>query len=159
MVGRIAKRRAGSQTPGGTYTHPHMRQWLQKKLGIMDPRNRILVLTDRGVSLRDTVLERDLWTVAWDDVQQIVAFEVDAYVVDQICLGFAVDASGRLHVADEETPGWEALNGELARRFGVVFEQRFCDVAFPPFARNETVLWRRGDAPPHATGALQSGQQ
>lgn len=118
------------------------REWLQRKMRVKDPRNRVLRVTSRGATLCDRVLGAELWSVKWPDVEEIVAFKIDAVVVDHICLGFVVRGSDAMHVTDEETFGWVELNDELARRFGVHFDTWFHAVAFPPFSENRTVLWR-----------------
>ncbi|HYO78353.1 MAG TPA: hypothetical protein VE010_17980 [Thermoanaerobaculia bacterium] len=120
-----------------------MFKWLRKRLRIANPRDQVLHIGTEGVTLRDDFLDDVLWHVQWGEVQEIVAFKVDAYTVDCICLGFIVPGSSTFPVANEEMKGWDALNNELASRFGVVFDEWFIGVAFPAFARNETVLWRR----------------
>jgi hypothetical protein len=105
------------------------------------PAHRCLEISDQAVSLISSKSGRELWRVVWTNVEQIVAFKVDAMVVDHICLGFRTKGESTLHVTDEETPGWEELLGEISRRFEVPFEDWFRKVAFPAFAENFTVLW------------------
>lgn len=117
--------------------------WLRKKLRITSPSDRVLHVTAEGVTLRDRLFDKDLWDMRWSDVETIVAFKIDQMTVDCICLGFHVTGSTTMWIADEETRGWDTLNRELAKRFGVRFEEWFGRVAFPAFATNETLLWSR----------------
>jgi hypothetical protein len=68
---------------------------------------------------------------------------VDALTVDHMCLGFRRRGEDTYLVTDEDTVGWEELNAELLRRFGVDVGNRYADIALPPFATNWTVLWAR----------------
>lgn len=126
----------------------HVGDWLRKKLNIPSPRDRVLHVDSEGVTLRDRLFDKRLWQVRWSDVERIVAFKIDAMIVDHICLGFYVTSSSTMWITDEETSGWDTLNHELATRFGVVVEQWLGDVAFPAFATNEIVLWRRSSSVP-----------
>jgi hypothetical protein len=108
-----------------------------------EPQHRRLLVTPDRVSLFSAKSGRDLWSFRWDELDEVVAYKVDAVVVDHICLGFRTQGDGTFHVTDEETPGWLELNDELSKRFGITESGWFGDVAFPAFARNWTILWQR----------------
>lgn len=78
--------------------------WLRKKLHVTSPRDRVLQVGAEGVTLRDRLFDKDLWHVRWNDREQILAFKIDAYIVDRICLGFHVTDSSTVWITDEETP-------------------------------------------------------
>lgn len=107
-----------------------------------EPRFRRLDVTSHGVRLTSSKSGRDLWTVRWDELDEVVAYKVDAAIVDHVCLAFRKRGEDSFHVADEETAGWEELNGALEERFGIEKSRWFGDVALPAFAENWTVLWR-----------------
>jgi hypothetical protein len=108
------------------------------------PKHRRIHVSDEGVALVSAKSGRDLWRVAWDQLEQIVAFKVDAITMDHICLGFRQAGDSTLHVTDEDTPGWNLLCDQLSGRFGVAREAWFAEVASPAFAQNLTVLWSAG---------------
>jgi hypothetical protein len=119
-------------------------------------------LTASGSELVHRKTNEVFWSIRWDDVEEIVAFKVDAIVVDHICLGFRRSGETEFVVADEETPGWQELNDQLSQQFGVAFDQWFEIVAFPAFVENRITLWSRsaGPLPRHATdgSALQPNE-
>ena len=120
-----------------------MLKWLRRSRQLGRSPERVLRVSGDGVELADAVIGDTLWRFKWAELQEIVAFKVDGFTVDHICLGFRDGAGSLLHVTDEDTPGWRELNDELAARYGVVFESWFASVAFPAFKENWTVLWTR----------------
>jgi len=107
-----------------------------------EPRYRRLDVSPDGVRLTSSKSGREIWTVRWDELDEIVAYKVDAMIFDHICLAFRKRAEDSFHVTDEETAGWEDLNRALAERFGIEESRWHGDVAAPAFAENWTVLWR-----------------
>lgn len=107
-----------------------------------DPQYRRLDVGPDGVRLTSSRSGREIWAVQWDQLDEIVAYKVDALTVDHVCLALRIKGEGSFHVTDEETAGWEALNGALAERFGVEKSLWHGEVASPAFAENWTVLWR-----------------
>jgi hypothetical protein len=85
-----------------------------------------------------------LWQVRWTELDEIVAFKVDAMTVDHVCLGFRERGTTVFHVTDEDTPGWAELREALEARFALDVENWFSRVASSAFAENRTVLWRAG---------------
>jgi hypothetical protein len=102
-----------------------------------------LTVTSSKVVLHDRADGPELWSLDWEEVDEIVAYKVDALTVDHICLGFRRRGEDTYLVTDEDTAGWEKLNAELLRRFGVDVGSRYADIALPPFATNWTVLRAR----------------
>ena len=86
---------------------------------------------------------RVLWQICWDEVIRICAYKVNAYIVDYIVVAFMVDGQSSYNCCTEDLVGWQELNVELARRFGLKMEDWWPGVAFPPMAENFTVLWER----------------
>ena len=86
---------------------------------------------------------RVLWQICWDEVIRICAYKVDAYVVDQIVIGLMVDCETGYYCCTEDLIGWDKLNAELGRRYGVKMDDWWPGVAFPPMVENFTVLWER----------------
>jgi hypothetical protein len=107
------------------------------------PPHRRIEVSDTGVRLLSAKSGRVLWAVRWDSVEDIIAYKVDAVIVDHICIGLREHGETRVCVADEDTPGWSELNLTLEKRFGLVQASWFPGVAFPPFAENWTTLWTR----------------
>jgi len=89
------------------------------------------------------VLPNDKTTVRWADVKEIVAFKVDLFAVDLICIAFRVSDDGEYFEIDEEMPGYKALLEALPATFPGIRTDWFSEVAFPAFATNATSLWRR----------------
>lgn len=107
-----------------------------------DPRYRRLDVGSDGVRLTSSRSGREIWAVQWDQLDEIVAYKVDALVVDHVCLAFRKRTEDSFHVTDEETPGWGELNDALAERLGVEKSRWSAGVERPPFAESWTVLWR-----------------
>jgi hypothetical protein len=108
-----------------------------------EPQYLRLDVSSDSVRLTSSKSGREIWTVRWDELDEIVAWKADAMVVDHICLAFRKGTEDSFHVTDEETAGWEDLNSALAERFGIEKSRWHGDVAAPAFAENWMVLWRR----------------
>lgn len=106
------------------------------------PAHRQLAFSRDDLTLFSAKSGRDLWRVRWSQLEEIVAYKVDAITVDHLCLAFRQRGETAFHVTDEETPGWNSLLEELGNRFGAFQETWLTNVAFPPFAENWTVVWR-----------------
>jgi hypothetical protein len=101
----------------------------------------LLEITSEEISLRAGTELRG-W-LRWSDVEQIRAFKVDCYAYDLMCIAVESAAPGAGFVVDEEHPQFRELIGEMGARLSVD-PNWFSKVALPAFARNETVLYRRG---------------
>lgn len=118
----------------------------RRTLRVRDHANQVIRVSGIGLAVEDALLEETVWSVRWDAIEEIVAFKRDMLTVDDLCLGFLPLGGRSYHVCDEDMPGWGEVNGALAARFGIRFEEWFAAVAHPPFAQNLTVLWRRAGA-------------
>ena len=82
-------------------------------------------------------------SVRWDEVVEIVAFKVDQFSFDSVCLTFRHATAPEFVFASENDPGWLLTEIELTKRFPEVNPRWFADVASDPFQRNHQVLWRK----------------
>lgn len=81
--------------------------------------------------------------ILWTDVTTVVAYKRDAYIVDLICLGIAIN-DGTVVEVDEEMNGWNALIEHLPQYLlGCKPKERWwSEVAFPPFVDNVTIIYQ-----------------
>jgi len=119
-----------------------LRRRVQRALRIRSHANHALRVSKEGLRLEDLVLGDILWSIRWDEIDEIVAFKRDMLTVDDLCLGFLPHAATEHYVCDEEMPGWTELLEALETRFDIRFVDWFPIVAHPSFAPNWTVLWR-----------------
>jgi hypothetical protein len=77
------------------------------------------------------------------ELDEIVAYKVDRFVVDVICLAFKSLGTDKLYVVTEDNPRWDQLLEVLQQRLGIVHTSWLRDVALPAFAPNVTTLWKR----------------
>lgn len=98
----------------------------------------LIVADDNGfcVSLDNSVL--------WSDVQKVVAYKRDELTTDLICLEFLL-LDSRLFTLHEELEGWVTFVEGLPQHLPgcPTYADWFRVVAHPPFATNETILWRK----------------
>ena len=99
--------------------------------------NTIVVDAD-GFTLVSTHTSR----VRWEAVSRIVAYKVDLFAVDLICLGFSILSEDLMIETTEEDAGWKNLVAEVEARFRVP-ENWWRTVAFPTFETQWTTLWER----------------
>jgi hypothetical protein len=95
------------------------------------------------MALHKPAIGRDLWSLRWNDVEEIVGFTVDRPVVGLVCLGLKSEHEPDYRIFDAESPGWNDVVGELEKRFDGAIGRRLSDIVGPPFAENFTVLWSR----------------
>ncbi len=83
------------------------------------------------------------WRATWPEVKRITAYKIDLLTVDEIRVDFALQ-DGMTRVITEESPGFEGLMLELARRFPTAsgWHGRVVQPAFAPCV---TVLYERRD--------------
>ena len=108
-------------------------------------REQLLRVTSLGADLMHGTADQIFWSVKWSDIDEIVAFKIDTITFDRVCLALRLQHDGGYVATDEDTPGWNELNQQLLRTFGISFDRWFSVVAFPPFAENRTILWSRAD--------------
>lgn len=99
--------------------------------------------TDHAISLYRRGTEKLLWQIEWQAIEEIIAWKWDLFAVDRICIGFAWARSDVLKMVDEEMIGWDRLQAAIEKRFGVRQSDWWRDVAFPAFAENRRVIWKR----------------
>lgn len=82
--------------------------------------------------------------VAWADVDAILAYKIDAYVVDQIRLGLIVDGGKPLELSEADD-GFQTLVEALPDHLPGCesMGEWWFNVAFPAFERCERVIYRR----------------
>ncbi len=87
-------------------------------------------------------------SVRWTDAVEVFAYKVDLFSVDEIYIGFRVDAAGTHWWVSEAFTGYGKFMEELSRRFPGIRSDWFSPVAFPAFVENRTTLWGEPWAPP-----------
>jgi hypothetical protein len=83
----------------------------------------------------------------WADIQSVVAFKRDLYIVDLMCLAFNTDSAGALELHEEMT-GWQDLVDALPDHLPgcTPFPDWWTVVTFPAFAANPTTIFSRAAA-------------
>lgn len=79
--------------------------------------------------------------VPWSSVREVFAFKHDLFSIDEICLGFRIDASGTYYWAGEGDVGFKELMVEVERRLPGIRTDWFGEVAVPAFSENRTTIW------------------
>jgi hypothetical protein len=86
--------------------------------------------------------EKPAVCVRWVDVQEVFGLKHDLFSIDEICLCFQIDATGRYVWVGEDDGGFVEFRAEAERRFGID-PVWFTKIMQPAFAENRTTLWRR----------------
>jgi len=84
-----------------------------------------------------------LWRATWPEVTRITAYKIDRLTMDEIRVDFVL-RDGTTRVITEDSPGFDELMRELARRFPAVSGWRD-RVVQPAFAPSVSVLYERGE--------------
>jgi hypothetical protein len=97
--------------------------------------DEICVSTGKGLSCVE---------MAWNEIEEVIAFKRDLITTDLICLELRSSQGGAI-VVHEEMNGWEEFCGALSRHLDgmPVYEKWWHSIAIPAFETNTTVLWRR----------------
>lgn len=84
-------------------------------------------------------------TVAYDEVNAIVAYKIDAFTTDLVCCDIETGPPGgeQVRTLHEEIEGFDALMKRFEALPGFYRDWRWT-VIQPPFAENRTLLFRRG---------------
>jgi hypothetical protein len=104
---------------------------------------RVLVVNPRGLALHKPGIGRDLWSLRWSDIEEIVAIKIDRPATDLVCLGLKSEHESDYRIFDREMPGWNDVVNELGKRFDSTIGGRLGDIEDPLLAENFTVLWSR----------------
>ena len=104
-----------------------------------DPAEPVLDFDDLGFSCAG----ESPWRATWPEVKRITAYKIDHLTVDELRVEFALQ-DGIARVITEESPGFEKLMHELARRFRTVSGWH-ARVVQPAFAPSVSVLYEGGD--------------
>jgi hypothetical protein len=80
--------------------------------------------------------------IAWTDIVKIRAFKRDLFAVDEICMRINFDQANGI-VVSENDPGYDEFIHALSTQLHVRLEDWFDAVAFPAFATNETLIYKR----------------
>lgn len=84
--------------------------------------------------------------VRWDEIIEVRAFKMDLISRDLVCLSISAGIGGiasrsiQLH---EEMPGWYTLLEQLQANLAGCRQDWWAEVAFPAFATNERLIYRR----------------
>lgn len=79
--------------------------------------------------------------IRWDDIVEIVAYKLDHWSYDVICLGFRVDGADDFIEVVEDFPGYKEFINVVESRFTLA-EDWWRKVAFPAFTTNWTTIWK-----------------
>lgn len=87
---------------------------------------------------------RPVGSARWDDVLRIRAYKRDELTTDLVCLDVELQ-DGTTWFVHEEVPGWEDFLDAAERALAGLqsFRSWFPEVAQPPFARSERVIYER----------------
>jgi hypothetical protein len=103
------------------------------------PPNAEIRLTDDGFSVAKN--QREIISVRWNDIQEIVAFKRDLFTTDLICFSFST-SDGSFEV-NEEVPGYSSLESALKKELPGFDNRWRYKVIKPAFAPNRTVIYQR----------------
>lgn len=96
-------------------------------------------LTDDGFSLAKS--QREIFSLRWNDIQEIVAFKRDLFTTDLVCFSF-LTSDGSFEV-NEEVPGFSSLESALEKELPGFDNTWRYKVIKPAFAPNRTVIYRK----------------
>jgi len=79
---------------------------------------------------------------AWTSIAEIVAYKVDLWSYDIICVGIRVRESEDFIELEERWEGFRQLIAALEERFDIPRDW-WSKVSYPAFAENRAILWSR----------------
>lgn len=85
--------------------------------------------------------ESKKYQILWQDIVKIVAYKVDMWSVDEIRID--IELTDKFYTITEEFHNWDQFIKIIETKF--LIEDWFPQVAFPPFERNETILFERNN--------------
>jgi len=80
--------------------------------------------------------------VAWASVSRIIAYKIDLFVVDEICIDVVVDTGKRCEL-DESMDGFSDFVENMERSLIGIEKEWWHKVAFPAFETCEIVVYDR----------------
>lgn len=93
--------------------------------------------------------------VPWDEILEACAFKMDLITQDLFCLTLSTGKNGvaarSIHI-NEEMTGWYTLIEKLGESLPGAELDWWAKVAYPPFATNERVIYRRAATLKKAVG-------
>ena len=104
-------------------------------------RRQRIFLTHSGVGVADAARGGPVWQCQWEEVREVVAWKVDVFTYDVICIGFRISDEAKYLFVSEEAAGYGELLAALKYQYGIRLQDWFQQVAFPAFRENWTVLW------------------
>ncbi|QEE51318.1 hypothetical protein FUA48_17615 [Flavobacterium alkalisoli] len=77
--------------------------------------------------------------INWNDIRRVIAFKEDLITVDCIYITIELETDEYFSI-HEDTPWYDEFMKKLEENIQIS-QTWFSDVAFPPFERNETVIY------------------
>jgi|GEM_PF-3504000 len=108
-------------------------------------------LTPDEIALQIKGQEEEVVTFAWTDVEEIHAFKRDLFTVDLICIEFLLGENQAVEI-HEGMVGYHDLQPWLQKKFPEIDSNWFADVAFPAFATNYKVIWKKSNSAGKTSG-------
>ena len=99
-------------------------------------------LTNDGFTFNDLHHRRKSEYILWEDIHEVTAYKRDLYTYDTICVGITYRDNNFVEIGEEDT-GYADFLDAAARSLPEIRTDWLDGVAHPPFARNETVLYRK----------------
>lgn len=99
--------------------------------------NGIFTFNDNSFSIQ---IENSIKEINWSEINSMLAYKVDLYSTDLICL--EIYYSNYLHFKiNEETPGWFLFLENSKKMFPKIMENWEMNIAIPAFETNLTLIY------------------
>lgn len=95
-----------------------------------------------GFSVIPTYRFAERVDIDWASVREVVAYKVDCYVHDAIYMSIQIGDDEYITLSEDHA-GYAEWIQAAQKHLPGMRQDWYEEVAFPPFARNETVLFRR----------------
>lgn len=106
------------------------------------PEPMTIQVTEDGFLL--TRQNKILKTYFWNTIQSIVAFKIDQFITDLICLEVSDGLQNELWTLDEEMEGWKELVDAMFKNLPGMDRSWYLTVMNPAFEINRTNVFQRG---------------
>lgn len=97
-----------------------------------------LVSDEEGFSFY--VGEDERWRVRWDEIEQIVAYKLDLFTVDQLRLDFLTHTGAKITI-HEDLDGFNEFRERMDASLPHIKPGWWSMVVFPAFDENRTVIY------------------